>query len=546
MPLELAETGFNFMPGGDLATIFGAIFNKAEERAKSEEEKNNQAKQQDIQMYQKVLFDPNSSPEQRQKAADQITKLRGVNKKQSPFGKIAGLLNHVSSRIPKQGGNQPMDETNPATGKPPIPIPNVGAVPQSEIQSNVGQPKRGGAMAAMGKLLQGGHPQQLPPLDPSVFPTATDVATAQANAEKITHVNQFKQVQQDFKEAFGRDMTPAEVDTHFKLTPPPKITTKLEQDPNSSTGWSFVSYDQVSGKEYSRQQNAPPQRGLITSETDTTTTDPAGQTTRTHSVRKPVLGGKGNSETSTPPKRQLTPISQPKTTAGHPGAPSKGIYDKYGLDHNGEIPATAGGNPQLREGANQLLDGQDISKLKMPTKDVMAAAELARKYGWSQGKFTPKEQVMLRESTTFLKTALDDKALKALDGDFTQRMKMAQVAKNPDKEGMLGRGLSVVAAQNLTEDQKNFIQIYNQLVGTISGLAQLVRSGRATEATIERLKAELPNPVSTKDSKDARERIQRILKEVDVAMQKGTFTGQDSGKSPSNVEDILRKHKVID
>lgn len=536
------------MPGADIARIFGTIFSKAEERAKAEEDKANKAKQEDVQMYQKVLFDPNSSPEQRQKAADQITKLRGINKKESPFGKIAGMLNHVRSKVPQsgQGGSQPMDEKNPVTGQPPVPI-----------QSNVGQeqPKpRGQAMQALGRMFSGQgllprHPQQLPPLDPSVFPTATDIATAQANAEKITHVNQFKQVQEDFKQAFGRDMTKEEVDTHFKLTPPPKITTKLEQDAGSPTGWSFVSYDQVSGKEYSRQQNAPPQRGLIPSDTDTDTIDPAGQKTHTHSHRQPVLGSGSKPGASTPPRRQLMPISQPKATTGHSGATSKTgntVYDKFGLDQNGEIPADAKVNPQLREGANQLLDGQDISKLKMPTKDVMAAAELARKYGWSQGKFTPKEQVMLRESTTFLKNAVDDKALKALDGDFTERMKMAQVAKNPDKEGMIGRGLSVVAAQNLTEDQKNFIQMYNQLVGTISGLAQLVRSGRATEATIERLKAELPNPVSTKDSKDARERIQRILKEVDVAMQKGTFTGTGEGKDPKAVEDILRKHKVID
>lgn len=545
------------MPGADLARIFGTIFSKAEERAKAEEDKANKTKQEDVQMYQKVLFDPNSSPEQRQKAADQITKLRGINKKESPFGKIAGMLNHVKSKMPQngQGGSQPMDENNPATGQQPIPIPNVGAVPQSELQSNVGQdqpkteqPKRGGAMAAMGRMLSGQgimprHPQQLTPIDPSVFPTAETIAQAQKNAEKITHVNQFKQVNDDFKEAYGRDMTPEERDTHFKLTPPPKIATKLEQDADSPTGWSFVSYDQVSGKEYSRQKNAPPQRGLTTSETDTTSTDPAGQKTTTHTVRKPILGSGAKPGANTTPKRQLTPISQPKPTTGHSGATSNPIYNKHKLDADGHIPENSGENPQIRTLANQLLDGQDVGKIKGPSKDILAGQALAEKYGWSQGKFTPKEQVMLRESTTFLKSALDDKALKALDGDFTQRMKMAQVAKNPDKEGMLGRGLSVVAAQNLTEDQKNFIQMYNQLVGTISGLAQLVRTGRATEATIERLKAELPNPVSTKDSKDARERIQRILKEVDVAMQKGTFTGDSK---PSNVEDILRKHKVIE
>ena len=85
------------MPGADFARIFGTVLHRAESRAKSEEDKNNKAKQEDIDMYRKVLFDPNSSPEQRQKAADQITKLRGLNKKESPFGKLAGMLIHVSA-----------------------------------------------------------------------------------------------------------------------------------------------------------------------------------------------------------------------------------------------------------------------------------------------------------------------------------------------------------------------------------------------------------------------------------------------------------------
>lgn len=163
------------MPLADIAKIFSTVFGKAEERAKTEEDKANKAKQEDIMMYQRVLFDPNSSPEQRQKAADQITKLRGINKKESPFSKIAGMLNHVKSKIPQPGQqSQPMDEKNPVTGQPPVPI---------TAQSNVGQdqPKpRGQAMQALGRIFSGQgliprHPEQLPPLDPSVFPTADQV-----------------------------------------------------------------------------------------------------------------------------------------------------------------------------------------------------------------------------------------------------------------------------------------------------------------------------------------------------------------------------------
>lgn len=208
-------------------------------------------------------------------------------------------------------------------------------------------------------------------------------------------------------------------------------------------------------------------------------------------------------------------------------------YAEWGLAPDGTIPMGAGGNEQVRELAQQLLDGAD--KDKLPIKGRVLAGELARKYGWSQGKFTPKEQVMLREATTFLKQAMDDDSLKALDEGFFSRMKTSQSALTPDKEGYIGRGLSTLSSQHLSEREADFIETYNQLVGTISGLAQLVRSGRATEATIDRLKAELPNPVTTKDSKHAKARLQRLLNEVNVAMEKGTFVGTEkkaSGMTP--------------
>lgn len=196
------------------------------------------------------------------------------------------------------------------------------------------------------------------------------------------------------------------------------------------------------------------------------------------------------------------------------------------LDPSGHIPEVSAVNPQVREAANQLLDGAD--KDKLPAKVRMPASELARKYGWSQGKFTPKEQVMLRESTTFLEEASkNDLALSALDEGVTSRAQLSLITQNPDKQGFIGRTLSTTAAKNMSPNQAEFIRMYNQLVGTISGLGQLVRSGRATEATIERLKSELPNPVTTKDSADAKLRLQRLLQEVNVAMQKGTFVGTE-------------------
>ena|SRR3984957_2293741 len=273
--------------------------------------------------------------------------------------------------------------------------------------------------------------------------------------------------------------------------------------------------------------------GLTSRESDTTSTDNFGNVTHSQTVRKPLIGapaGASTTPTTTAAGHTQTPTaaagSSPAASAPAPASthkpaaqpPSPAGLPK--LDADGHIPA-GHANPNITEAANQLLDGTDKDKLPMKAREPAAA--LARKYGWEQGKFTPKEQVMLNESSTFLKSAMTDPSLAALDAPFTDRLQLAQALKAPDKEGLTGSVLTLASAQNLDPQQVAFVQMYNQLVGTVSGMSQLVRSGRATEATIERLKAELPNPLTTKDSADAKKRIQRLMKEIDVAKQKGTF-----------------------
>lgn len=235
-----------------------------------------------------------------------------------------------------------------------------------------------------------------------------------------------------------------------------------------------------------------------------TTTDPFGNVTTT--VRRPIVGG-GMAKASGGAARGGSGRS--------PAIPPP-------LDADGHIQQVEGVNQQLIENANQLLDGQDITKL--PQRARTGAAAMARKYGWEQGKFTPKEQTQIREASTFIQQALvDPDALSALDGDTMDRAQLAQVTANPDKQGFIGRTLTSAAAQNMSPQQTAFVQMYNQLVGTIAGLSKLVRPGGTTEAQIERLKSELPNPVTTKNSADARARLIRLQKEIDVAMAKGNF-----------------------
>jgi len=359
----------------------------------------------------------------------------------------------------------------------------------------------------------------------------------------------------DVEAAIGRKLTDLEKQRYFNVAPKEiagKVVTKLEQDKNSKTGWSYVSYDPLSGQEYSRQLDAPPQRGLIESETDTT--DPlTGLTTVTR--RKPLIGGlsggsNGKSKPATPPAAATASPAGPLAalTAAPTGAASqpqlagkrrsagplakrsdiKPATGALPLDADGHIPPSAAVNPYVRETANELLDGKDMDKVKY-SKLIPVASQLARRYGWEQGKFTPREQVMLRETSTFIQRAMNDDSMKALDEGGMSRLRLQQIAQSPDKEGFLPRIMTLGAASGMSDSQKKFLQTYNQLVGTISGMAQLVRSGRATEATIERLKAELPNPTNTRDSKDAHERLQRLMDEINLAMKKGTFT--DSGNA---------------
>src|SRR5215831_311751 len=402
--------------------------------------------------------------------------------------------------------------------------------------------------------------------------------------------NELERQIRTMEKAMGRPLTDVEKERAFGIAPKEsslKVATKLVQDANSKTGWSFVSYDPISGAEYSRQLYAPPQRGLIESETDTT--DPVtGLTTVSH--RKPILGGQvgagggvqkgapGKATAPTPvgpatspsPPAVLTssglspaparagarrssagplaaqkPPQTPPRSAAAAGVPSAALAPALaarGLDAQGHIPPLKGVPPAVVETANELLDDKDMDKIKY-AKLIPVAAALARKYGWEQGKFTPKEQVMLRETSTFLQRAMTDGSMAVLDEGTVSRLKLMQLIQNPDKEGMLGRGAQTIFAQGMTPSQVKFVQTYNQLVGTISGLSQLVRSGRATEATIERLKAELPNPITTKNSADAMQRLQRLMDEINVAMRKGSFisTGDEVDQQAREFRERVRQ-----
>lgn len=266
----------------------------------------------------------------------------------------------------------------------------------------------------------------------------------------------------------------------------------------------------------------------------TVSTDPFGVTTTTKSTlqRRPAGATTGTQVTPSAGASTGATVKQPKPV----GTQRKELQSKIGqprqLDSQGHIPAEAHVNPNLREAANNLLDGMAVKDLPIPQKDKGAAEALAKQYGWKgQGMFTPRDMLLVRESTASLQQLSQaDDALSVLD-DSSSRLKLAQVLQNPDKRGIIGQSIQTLAAANLTENEQKFVTLYNQAVGRISGLSQLVRSGRATEAQIERLKQELPNPATTASSQHAKDKLKQIQSEIDIALQKGQFADTDGSMS---------------
>jgi hypothetical protein len=399
--------------------------------------------------------------------------------------------------------------------------------------------KNPGALAKFGGFLRahlGQRPTQPPPATPAEARQRFDMAGLDATAAGggITPPNPIIQKRQQMQEA---GFTPEQIKKveaiDAGLEPKataarPKTVTSIEPDPESPTGYSKVTSD-ASG-EISRQTNVLPPRGFIGSES--TTTDPFGVTSTT--TRKPAVPGmQGSAKGPVAPSTAKTPKEARDRL--RPVAPPQ-------LDAQGHIPTSGHVNPQLREAANNLIDGMDVDKLPIPQRDRAAAEQLAKQYGWSgQGLFAPKDKLLIRESTGILKQLSSSPALSALD-DTGSRLKIQQVLENPEKRGMIGQAVQGLTAQNLTEAEQQFVTLYNQAVGRISGLSQLVRSGRATEAQIDRLKSELPNPATTSGSAHAKQKLAQIQNEIDIALQKGQFVDSPSGttafKVGSDIYDI--------
>lgn len=265
------------------------------------------------------------------------------------------------------------------------------------------------------------------------------------------------------------------------------------------------------------------------------TTDPFGVTSSTRpqgsgAFSTPQPAPSASTPTGTTPQSQARPVQ------GQPG-PRKVLPQvakgQKALDANGHIPASAG-NPQLVQAANSILDGMDVDKLPIPQRDRAAAMALASEYGYKgQGLFTPREVLQLKEGATVIQKMLDSSSLAVLDKGTIANLPMLGQSADPSKANLFGRLATSLASKAASPQQQEFLRYWRQLDALAIGLRGLVQTGRATQAQVERLIAELPNPYNTTSSEDAKNRLRLVQNELKVAADTGKLPdvplGQPAG-----------------
>jgi hypothetical protein len=469
---------------------------------------------------------------------------RQANSQEELHGRTQMILNDVQGVQQKIAAIDPNDPT--AAQKRAQYQKELGSLQQ--VFTDLYHPvKNPGALQQLGGILNRIRGKQ-PPQAPS-GPSMTErmaqgnVAGAGVSEQAQPQPDKMAEVKKAYKATFGVDMPEEQAQKFFShLYGGAPLEPKAVKYSDYASGLRrFVQAEggdpdnpTAAQEEAFRQQRLKDAAGARATDTtrETTQTDPFGLKTTTSSVLH---------------RRAASPVVAPIATptgTKTPGQMKKDLEGKVSkheakpqLDAQGHIPSTAKVNPYLREAANNVLDGMAVKDLSIPAKDKAAVEQLATQYGWKgQGLFSPKDQLLVRESTGILNQLAKSDSLSVLD-DTASRLKLSQVLQNPEKRGMIGQTVQTLAAANLSPAEQQFVTLYNQAVGRISGLSQLVRSGRATEAQIERLKSELPNPATTSSSEHARQKLAQIQNEIDIALQKGQFVESPASSDQKNISD---------
>lgn len=318
------------------------------------------------------------------------------------------------------------------------------------------------------------------------------------------------------------------------------------------------------GNQFNQPSLGPKQVPVTTSRS---TTDPLGLTTTSTSIRTPLnagaspsapaIGPVSSAAPSLPLTSSVTPLAAVNASiaAGNAGsrklnkgkpvssaAPSiPASPAPIGqLDENFQLPPNASPIPAIQEGAQELLDGKDLKDVNPKIKTQ--SAELARQYGWSQGKFTLKELSQIDQTRSLVNNFTNPPPGQP---DFMQIFEEGPIKRGIIADRIQGKpasgplGGAVQAMTNsaaLSPLDVGFIQNYRQLIGRIQGLSQLTRGGnRITEKSVERLIKELPD-VLLANPQEAKDAFNLIQNEIDIALKKGTFaSGAPVSKSAPKI-----------
>ena len=342
----------------------------------------------------------------------------------------------------------------------------------------------------------------------------------------------------------------------------------IVMDPNSPTGYSAAEWDTGTGQIISHFPGVLPPRGFVP--THKITSDQYGNTTVSDTTpginpanappvpsAGPVSSAAPSAPSAAPTIVPTNPGARPPGTAPTGGAvktkpissaaPSAPSAQPAPLDEDGHIPDSVG-NPHVRQFANDLLDNRDTDKI--PANARAAAEQMARQYGWEQGKFTPKELGQIQQSQALLQRMTSDPTK---DPQSLAPIVDSVFSSNTLKRGLIsarihgtgpktpGEG-AMQAVQNdiaLNSDDIAFIQLYKQMIGRIQGLAQLTRgSSRQSEQAVQRMISELPDPVLVSSPAEARNAFALVQNELDIALTKKQWGGAEKGpvsaKAPSS------------
>ena len=231
---------------------------------------------------------------------------------------------------------------------------------------------------------------------------------------------------------------------------------------------------------------------------------------------------RGLASANVPPTRPLsTPSTAAPAATGGPGGQGTIAVGPYrGLDAQGQIPPRPGLNPQVAQFANDILAGRDVTKI--PVKARALAESMAKQYGWKgQGSLTPAQQMQIEQVDNSLATLSDPKYLKLFD-PFWQSLLMSMVPLDPTGEGGAAGAKAHTQRKWMSDDQAYYMNALTRLRGVIGGIRGFTGANNSN-ATADRLLAELPNFTNTKNSADALNKITRLRQEVAIIKRLGFY-----------------------